>query len=228
MKINVLGTGMVGQIISQKLDELGNEVFMGTRNPEDTKSRTEPNPMTGVVFADWIKKYPSIQVVRFEDLPSDVEFFINATSGMGSVSALESTGKEKLKDKIILDIANPLDFSKGMPPTLGVSNTDSLGEQIQRAFPESYVVKSLNTLNAYLMVNPALLSEDHTIFMSGNSEEAKKKIYLLLQSFGWIKENVIDLGDITTSRGTEMLLPVWLRLYSALGTPEFNFHVVRK
>jgi predicted dinucleotide-binding enzyme len=127
---------------------------------------------------------------------------------------------------VLIDIANPLDFSKGMPPTLSVCNTDSLGEQIQRAFPQVKVVKTLNTMNANLMVNPALLSGDHDVFVSGNDPAAKAQVTnFLKQQFGW--KSVIDLGDITTARGVEMTLPIWLNLFGVLQTPLFNFKIVR-
>jgi 8-hydroxy-5-deazaflavin:NADPH oxidoreductase len=146
---------------------------------------------------------------------------------MGSIEALKMAGEANLNDKILIDISNPLDFSKGMPPTLTVCNTDSLAEQIQATFPQLKVVKTLNTLTADLMVNPAKVANgDHDIFVSGNDAQAKATITeFLKREFGW--KNVIDLGDISTARGTEMLLPVWLRLYGALQTPYFNFKIVR-
>jgi 8-hydroxy-5-deazaflavin:NADPH oxidoreductase len=151
---------------------------------------------------------------------------VNATSGVVSVEVLELAGETNLNGKILIDVANPLDFSKGMPPTLSVSNTDSLGEQIQRRFPEARVVKTLQTMNAYLMVDPAQLAEaDHTVFVSGDDAETKASVTELLRSFGWT--DIIDLGDITTARCTEMLLPIWLRLFGALQKPTFNFKIVR-
>lgn len=135
-------------------------------------------------------------------------------------------GSNNLSGKILLDIANPLDFSKGMPPSLFVCNTDSLGEQIQNAFPELKVVKSLNTMNAYIMVNPSLVPDDHNVFMSGNDANAKATVSKLLQSFGWKATTIIDVGDISTARGTEQLLPIWIRLWGALQTPMFNFKIV--
>jgi hypothetical protein len=150
----------------------------------------------------------------------------NATAGAVSLEALEQAGDENLNGKILIDISNPLDFSKGMPPTLWVSNTDSLGEQSQRRFPEARVVKTLHTMNAYLMVDPTQLAgADHTVFVSGDDAEAKTTVTELLRSFGWT--DIIDLGDITTARGTEMLPPVWLRLFGALQKPIFNFKIVR-
>jgi predicted dinucleotide-binding enzyme len=151
---------------------------------------------------------------------------VNATSGVVSLEALEMAGEENLNGKILIDISNPLDFSQGMPPTFSVSNTDSLGEQIQRRFPEAKVVKTLHTMNAYLMVDPTQLAgADHTVFVSGDSAEAKEKVTDLLRRMGWT--DIIDLGNITTARGTEMLLPIWLRLFGALQKPVFNFKIVR-
>jgi len=151
---------------------------------------------------------------------------VNATNGMGAVKALEAAGAANLKGKVVLDISNPLDFSKGMPPSLSVCNTDSLGETLQRAFPDAKVVKSLNTVNATLMVAPGnLAGGDHTMFVCGNDGGAKSQVKELLQAFGW--KDVIDLGDITNARGTEQLLPIWVRLMGALKTPGFNFKVVR-
>ena len=149
---------------------------------------------------------------------------VNATAGAVSLEALEQAAAQDLNGKVLIDISNPLDFSKGMPPTLSVSNTDSLTEQIQRRFPEARVVKTLHTMNAYLMVDPTQLAGgDHTVFVCGDDLEAK--VTELLQSFGWT--DVIDLGDVTTARGTEMMLPIWLRLFGALQKPIFNFKIVR-
>ncbi len=162
----------------------------------------------------------------FGDAAAHGEMVVNATAGAVSLEVLRQAGEENLNGKPLIDISNPLDFSKGMPPTLSVSNTDSLGEQIQRRFPEARVVKTLHTMNAYLMVDPIQLAgADHTVFVSGDDAEAKTTVTELLRSFGWT--DLIDLGDITTARGTEMLLPVWLRLFGALQKPIFNFKIVR-
>jgi hypothetical protein len=145
--------------------------------------------------------------------------------GHASIDALKSAGADNLNGKVLIDIANPLDFSKGFPPSLSVCNTDSLAEQIQLEFSGLKVVKTLNTMNAWLMVNPALVPGNHTVFMSGDDTDAKAVVKGILQSFGWDAKNILDLGDIATARGTEMLLPVWVRLYGALQTPMFNFHI---
>jgi len=225
MKTAVLGTGTVGRTIAARLVELGHTVTIGTRDPETTLSRTADNAMGTASFAVWAADNPGVDVAPFADAAAGAELIVNATSGGASLEVLGQVGAENLDGKIILDIANPLDFSIGMPPTLFVKDTDSLGEQIQRTFPAARVVKSLNTLNADLMAHPARLSDPGTVFVSGNDVDAKATVTGLLKDFG--HQDVIDLGDITTARGTEMLLPVWLRLWGALGSPAFNFKIVR-
>jgi predicted dinucleotide-binding enzyme len=225
MKIAVLGTGMVGQTIAARLAGLGHEVTVGTRDPQGTLARTEPDGMGNPAYPVWAAAHPEVRLATFADAAAGAELVVNATSGHGALPALEAAGADNLAGKVLLDISNPLDFSRGFPPTLFVKDTDSLGEQVQRAFPDALVVKTLNTLNADLMVDPASLGEPSSVFVSGNDETAKATVTELLTSFG--HTDVIDLGDISTARGTEMLLPVWLRLMGALGTAAFNFRIVR-
>ncbi|GAA4044145.1 NAD(P)-binding domain-containing protein [Arthrobacter methylotrophus] len=225
MKTAILGTGTVGRTIAARLAELGHTVTIGTRDPEATLSRTEPDAMGTPPFAAWAAENTGIALAGFAEAAAGAELVVNATNGAASLDVLTQAGAESLDGKVILDIANPLDFSTGMPPTLFVKDTDSLGEQIQRAFPAARVVKSLNTMNAALMAHPDRLTEAGSVFVSGNDSDAKDTVTGLLKEFG--HQDVIDLGDITTARGTEMLLPVWLRLWGALGTPDFNFKIVR-
>lgn len=226
MKIGVLGTGPVGQAIAAKLAELGHRVFVGTRDPAATLARTNPDTFGNPPFKVWREKHPQVEFGTLAQAALHGELLVNATSGTGSVEALKATGEKNLAGKILIDIANPLDFSRGMPPSLTVCNTDSLGEQIQRTFPEVKVVKTLNTMNAYLMVGPGQLAgADHTVFVSGNDAPAKTSVTELLQSFGW--KDIVDLGDITTARGTEMMLPIWVRVWGATGNPMFSFKLVR-
>lgn len=225
MKIAVLGTGTVGQALAARLLELGHDVVLGTRDPEATRARSEPDAMGNPAIGLWLEAHPAAGLAVFADAVAGATLVVNATSGTGAMAALELVGADNLADKVVLDISNPLDFSAGFPPTLFVKDTDSLGEQIQRAYPQARVVKSLNTLNANLMVNPMDLGQESSVFVSGNDEAAKAMVTDLLRSFG--HADVIDLGDISTARGTEMLLPVWLRLMGALGTPAFNFRIVR-
>jgi predicted dinucleotide-binding enzyme len=226
MKIAVLGTGTVGQALAGRLAELGHEVTVGTRDIAATLAKTTPDGMGNPPYAAWAAAQPSVRLASFADAAAGAELLVNATSGAVSMAALEAAGAENLSDKILIDIANPLDFTNGFPPTLSVKDSDSLGEQIQAAFPRLRVVKALNTLTAALMVNPtALAAGDHSVFVSGNDADAKKTVVGVLESFG--HTDVIDLGDISTARGTEMVLPLWLRLMGALQTPMFNLKVVR-
>ncbi|MGO4603737.1 NADPH-dependent F420 reductase [Terrabacter sp. 2YAF2] len=225
MKIAVLGTGTVGRTVAARLFGLGHEVTIGTRDPQATLARTEHDGMGNPPYADWVADHAGVSLATFADAAAAAELVVNATSGHGALPALEAAGADNLADKIVLDISNPLDFSNGFPPTLFVKDTDSLGEQVQRAFPQARVVKTLNTLTAELMVHPKNLGQESSVFVSGDDAEAKATVTELLESFG--HTDVIDLGDISTARGTEMLLPVWLRLMGAFGTAAFNFKIVR-
>ncbi len=226
MNIAVLGTGMVGQAVAGRLHELGHAVVVGTRDPDGTLARTEPDGMGNPPFSVWHEGHPDVRLATFAEAAAGAKVVVNATSGAGTLEVLRLAGEENLAGKVLVDIANPLDFSNGFPPTLFVKDTDSLGEQVQRAFPTTKVVKTLNTMNAHLMVEPKQLADgDHSVFVSGDDEQAKQTVVELLISMG--HTDVIDLGDISTARGTEMLLPIWLRLMGRLGTPAFNVKVVR-
>jgi len=226
MRIAVLGTGTVGRTVAAKLAELGHEVKVGTREPQTTLARQGPDAFGNPPFAEWLQAHPTVALATLAEAAGDAELVVNATSGAGSIAALEAAGEENLAGKVLLDISNPLDASAGMPPSLSVCNIDSLGEQIQRRFPDTRVVKALNTMNAHLMVNPRQLADgDHTSFVSGDDAEAKKTVTELLAAFG--HRDVVDLGDISTARGSEMYLPLWLRLWNSLGTAAFNVKIVR-
>jgi hypothetical protein len=202
--------------------------MMGTRNVADTLARTQPDQYGRPGFSSWRQAHPAVQLGTFAEAAGHGEVVINATNGAASLDALHLAGEANLRDKILIDLSNPLVFSAGMPPYLAVCNTDSLGEQIQRTFPRAKVVKTLNTVTAPLMVNPALVANgDHTLFLSGNDQAAKAQVKSWLQEwFGW--RDVIDLGDITSARAAEMYLPIWLRLWGVLGTGMFNVKVVKQ
>ena len=227
MNIAVLGNGDVGRTLAGKLSERGHRVSMGTRDPDSTRGRTSPGMMGGPSVAEWLGAHPAVDLQTFAAAAAGAQLVIVATSGGQTLAALEAAGEANLNNKVLLDVTNPLDFSRGMPPTLTVCNDDSLAEQIQRRFPGAMVVKSLNTVNAGLMVDPGSLADGaHTLFVSGNDRAAKAEVVALLQDdFGW--KHVLDLGDITTARGTEMFLPLWVRLWGALGSPAFNVQIVR-
>jgi len=216
VRIGVLGTGSVGRTIGSKLVELGHEVRMGSRSADNEHA------------AEWVASTgEGASQGTFADAAAFGELLFNCTAGTGSLEALGAAGEENLNGKVLVDVSNPLDFSRGRPPTLSVCNDDSLGEQIQRAFPEAKVVKALQTVNAAVMVSPASLPGEHNIFICGNDEGAKAEVERLLQSFGWPAERILDLGDISSARATEMYLPLWLRLMGAVGSPNFNIQVVR-
>jgi predicted dinucleotide-binding enzyme len=226
MKIAVLGTGMAGQALAGRLAELGHDVTAGTRDVAATLARTEPDGMGNPPYAVWAQAHPQVSLATFADAAAGAELIVNATNGGASIAVLTAAGRENLAGKVVLDIANPLDFSGGSPPTLFVKDTDSLAERIQREFPEAKVVKALNTMNAHLMVHPKRLAGgDHSVFVSGDDDDAKQTVTALLESFG--HTDIIDLGDITTARGTEMVVPIWVRLMGALDTLYFNFKIVR-
>ena len=223
MKIGIFGTGMVAQVVGGALMAGNNDVVFGTRDVAGTLSRTEKTGMGSAPFSAWIKEHPKATLATFKEAARHGAILINATAGSGSLPALQSAAAADLDGKILIDISNPLDFSKGFPPTLSVCNTDSLAEQIQRAFPALKVVKTLNTVTAALMVNPTAVDGDHTIFVSGNDATAKAQVQgYLADWFGWKKTNILDLGDITTARGTEMYLALWVRLLAV--TTESHRH----
>jgi 8-hydroxy-5-deazaflavin:NADPH oxidoreductase len=226
MRIGILGTGVVGRTLAGKLAERGNDVVMGSRDPSALAGRTEPDRMGNESFAEWYGKHPAVRLATFAESAAHGQVVVNATAGAAALEALRSAGEDNLAGKVLLDISNPLDAAQGFPPPLFVSNTDSLAERIQRAFPRARVVKSLNTVTAAVMVDPSLVAGgDHAAFVSGDDDEAKEQVTSLLRdAFGW--RHVIDLGDITSARGAEMYMALWLRLMGALETPMFNVSIV--
>jgi predicted dinucleotide-binding enzyme len=226
MRIGIFGTGMVGQALAGRLAGLGHDVMIGTRDVAAALARTKPDNYGNPGFGPWHARHPNVKVGTLAETSTHGEILVNATAGSASLDVLRQAGADALPGRVLIDVANPLDFSKGMPPSLLVCNTDSLAEQIQRAFPALKVVKALNTTNASVMTNPTAVGDgEHTLFICGNDPEAKAKVTEIVRAFGW--RDVVDAGDITAARGTEMLLPLWIRLYGALQTPLFNFKVVR-
>jgi predicted dinucleotide-binding enzyme len=215
MNIGILGTGEVGRTLGTKLIQIGHRVKMGARSATNEKA------------AEWVAHNgPNASHGTFADAAAFGAVLFNCTNGTGSIPALTLAGADNLKSKILIDVSNPLDYSKGFPPTLIVCNDDSLAEQIQRAFPDLKVVKSLNTMNCAVMVNPASLPGEHDVFVSGNDAEAKAAVIGYLKEwFGW--KAPIDLGDLTSARGAEMVLALWVRLYGVYHDSKYNFKIVR-
>ena len=207
MKIGVFGTGMVGEAIASKLVALGHEVMMGSRQSGNPKA------------TDWVKRSgPRAKAGTFEEAAKFGELVFNCTNGANSTEALRSAGESNLGSKVLVDVANILPPDPKQP--------EALGEQIQRAFPKLKVVKTLHTVNCQVMIDPTRVRGSHSIFVCGNDEGAKKTVHDLLVDFGW--KDIIDLGDITRSRGTEAYLLLWLDLWQKLGTPDFNLSIVRR
>jgi predicted dinucleotide-binding enzyme len=239
MNIGIFGTGGVAQTLGARLAELGHTVMLGTRSVADSLARTQPDAMGSPPLQVWHAEHPEIRLGTFAEAAAHGALLLNATNGLGALPALRAARSSQdpgsldlgsdthLDGKTLLDISNPLDFSKGFPPSLFVSNTDSLAEQIQREFPSLKVVKSLNTTNNRVMAYPRQLADgDHTMFVAGNDPAAKAQVVdLLTNGFGW--RDVIDLGDLTAARGLEMFLPLWVRLFGVLQTPAYNIKVVR-
>jgi hypothetical protein len=212
MRIAVVGTGMVGRTLAPALAALGHDVVVGTRDPGTTAARD-----------DWTLDLP---LRPYTGVAEGADLVVNATNGQASLAALEAVGADALAGRVLLDVANPLDSSAGFPPTLTVKDTDSLAEQIQRAFPGARVVKSLNTVNCNVMVDPARVSDgESTMFVAGDDAEARGVVVSLLQDLGW--RDVIEFEELSAARGMEMWLPMWVRLMGRLGTADFNLRIVR-
>jgi predicted dinucleotide-binding enzyme len=228
-RIAIMGTGSVGQAFASKFITLGYEVMLGTRNVSEKLSSTAKDAYGNPPLGEWHSINKAVKLGTFEEAAIFGEIILNATMGVKSIAALSLAGAKNLNGKILIDVSNPLDFSKGLPPGLlpELSNTYSLGEEIQKTFPEVKVVKTLNTMWNGLMVNPGMLNGgDHSVFICGNSPEAKEKVKEILKSFGWPDGNILDLGDISSARGTEMYLPLWLRIFGATGNGAFNLKIV--
>lgn len=221
MKIAVIGTGMVGRAFATRLTGLGHDVVIGTRDPEATLARTEPDALGTPPLSTWIQDNPNARVITMPEAGAHGDVIINATNGPHAIAALEIVGSDNLAGKVILDLSLPL--GAGWPPALTVVNDDSLGEQIQRTFPNARVVKSLNTMQYEIMLDPARLAGQHLAFVSGDDSDAKATITGLLGEFGWAGSSVMDLGDISTARATEMYSRL---LFTIAGFyPDFQFNL---
>jgi 8-hydroxy-5-deazaflavin:NADPH oxidoreductase len=220
MNIGVLGTGVVGETIATALAEKGHNVRMGSRSSSNEKA------------AAWVKKSNNHATQGdFNDAAAFGEIVFVCLNGAHALDAVRSIDADSINGKIVIDVTNPLDFSKGMPPGLieGLNNSTSLGEEIQNTLPGAKVVKTFNTVTASVMVNPKLVNNgDHTLFICGNDADAKNKVkHFLVDSFGWKAENLLDLGGIQSARGTEAYVLFWVIMMQATGSPMFNIKVVK-
>lgn len=214
MHIAVFGTGEVGRTIATKLRDLGHEVTLGSRTADNSAAK------------QWAVDHGGHHGT-FANAAHAGELIVNATGGLVSRAAFESAGADNLRGKTVVDVSNPLDSSEGFPPRVVVPETGSVAEELQEAFPEVSVVKTLNTMNNGLMVNPALIPGNHLVFLSGDNADAKAQVAQLLKSFGWRDEQITDLGGLASARSTEQWMPLWLQLFAALGTADFNITIAR-
>jgi predicted dinucleotide-binding enzyme len=213
MRIAIIGTGIVGRTLAHGLQHAGHDVVVGTRDPGQTVAREE-----------WAGL--DVPLRPLETVAADADLVVNATNGNASLAALGEVGSAHLAGKVLMDVANPLDFSQGFPPSLSVKDTDSLAEQIQCAFPDARVVKSLSTVTASVMVDPASVGGgDTTIFAAGDDPEARRQVVGLLRDLGW--QDIVELDGLDNARGLEMWTGLWVRLMASLGTAEFNLKLVR-
>ncbi|HEV2375469.1 MAG TPA: NAD(P)-binding domain-containing protein [Streptosporangiaceae bacterium] len=213
----VLGTGLAGRTLASRLAGGGHEVVMGTRNIASSMARPE--------MASWLAGQPHVELAPFAEATRAADMVVNVTSGAASLEVLGSAGPDALAGKVLIDAANPLHSRPDGPAVLDPVSSDSLAEQVQRAFPQARVVKALNMMSCKIMIDPDRIPGQHTAFICGNDAAAKQAVTALLISFGWPANAVLDLGDITAARGMEMLWPLWLRVAQTLGHSDFNFHI---
>ena len=213
MNIGIFGTGQVAKQLAGAWRQRGHAVMIGGRSAQREETR------------QWADAH-DIRYGTFEETASFGQTLVNCTAGMHSLDALAQTNEDDMRDKVLLDVSNPLDFSRGFPPTLGIVNDDSLGERIQTRWPQLHVVKVLSTVANTVMVDPSIVPGPHTLLMCGDDDEAKSTVSRwLADDFGW--RDILDLGDITQARGMEAYLLLWVRLYGAIGHDRFNIHISR-
>ena len=220
MNIGVLGTGVVGETIATALTKKGHNVRMGARSATNEKAES------------WVKRSNNHATQGdFNDAAAFGDIIFLCLNGAFALDAVRSVDPESIDGKIVIDVTNPLDFTQGMPPRLleGLSNNNSLGEEIQKAWPRAFVVKALNTVTAKVMVDPRMVNKgDHTLFICGNDAETKNQVkHFLVDTFGWSPEGLLDLGGIEASRNMEAYVPFWVGMMQALGTPFFNIKVLK-
>ncbi len=227
MRIAVLGTGQVGRALAGRCAEVGHDVVVGTRDPQRTLARTEPDAMGTPPYAQWQAEHPGVALASNAEAGGDAELVVNATNGSASEAALRDAGVGARPGLVVLDLANVLEFAGGALPGIGASTEGSLGERLQAAFPAARVVKALNTMNCAVMVDPARVPGEHVAFVAADDAGAKTVVRGLLAEFGWTEDRIVDLGGLVAARATEMYIPLWLSLMGALGTSEFNIALSR-
>jgi hypothetical protein len=214
MKIAILGSGDVGQVLGAGLARLGHQVRMGTRDPLQEK-----------VHAWVAKTNHGVSVGTFAEAAAFGELAILATLWQGTENAIRLAGEKNLADKVVIDAVNPLDFSAGMPPKLAVTGHDSAGERIQAWLPGAHVVKAFNTVGNTHMIDPSFSGGPPDMFICGNDAGAKNIVTTLLKECGW---ETIDLGGIENARYLEALALIWITLYFRTNSGNHAFKLLRK
>jgi predicted dinucleotide-binding enzyme len=207
--IGILGTGMVGQAFARRLAGLGQDVLVGARSADSASLA----PFTEL----------EVRTGSFADVAAHADLLVNATNGINSLSVLQSIGADVLAGKTVVDLSNELDHTRTGPPWLAAPDR-SIGRRLQESFPETYVVKCLNTMNCDVMVDPSIVPGDHVVFLSGNDDAAKARVQEFLSLLGWREPQMLDLGGIETAVMTEMMMPVWIGLMSARGGRDFHYN----
>ena len=226
MKIGILGTGGVGRTLAVKLNVLGHEVVIGTRNVEDTLARTAPDGMGSPPFKVWHSQNPKVKLVKFSEAASFGEIIFLSTFGDKTLASIDMAGKQNFDSKVVIDTTNPLDFSKGVPPKFTVTLGNSLGEQIQKQIPNAKVVKAFNTIGAHIMVNPMREEGSPDLFIAGNDDDAKKKFIKVAEQMGW--QSVIDLGDISQAYWLEANAMLWINYGFKYNSWNHAFKLLKK
>ncbi|MBC7829916.1 MAG: NAD(P)-binding domain-containing protein [Chitinophagaceae bacterium] len=196
MKIGIIGSGIVGQVLANAFKSEGHEVVLGTRNPDKKE------------LGDFKSDHPSIPVYTFEKTAATAELIVLATAGSGAEEAIRIAGLHNFVDKIVIDTTNPIHHH---PPVNGVLQyftdiNNSLMERIQQLLPEAKLVKAFNSVGNAVMYRPSLIEGTPTMFICGNDDEAKKTVTGILTSFGWETE---DMGMVESARAIEPLCMLW-------------------
>ena len=192
VRIGILGSGDVGRALAAGFAGLGQDVKVGSRDPEKLR--------------EWAEGRPHVSTGTFAETARFGDILVLATLGVATEEAIRLAGLDAFDGKVVIDTTNPLDFSTGRP-VLSIGHTDSLGEVIQRLLPKARVVKAFNTVGNALMVNPKLPGGPPDMFLCGDDDGAKKIVAQICADFGW---GVIDIGGIDGARHLEPMCLVWV------------------
>lgn len=214
MKIGILGTGPVGQTLGTKLLALGHEVRLGSRMAGNGRALS------------WVQKAaPGASEGTFADAAEFGELLILAVAGEGAVAAVQQPDAACLAGKVLLDVTNPLEMPPGQPPRLFVGGQDSLAEQVQRAAPQAFVVKALNSVGAAQMVDPAGTGTTPDVFLAGNDPAARQRVRELLQALGW--QRITTFNSLEAARFLEPLALLWISYGEVNGSSNHVLQLVR-